>query len=186
MKNLFYSAVNLAVDKEINGTGDLMFPLLGRRLITDRQTEAIIPLQRTLNYLSLRKILDFSKWDVLFRIFSLLSNEFSFKPSMDLVEDRKALNWLPSHTGWMLVNPSADQPRSSEGHGVEDLTTKPRSFDRAGCISIVHHPRLPASKSVTFQHPGCQLPPSCSYTKIFGSQGLRYEFIVCMNTINRR
>lgn len=55
MKNLFYFAINLAANKEINGTGDLMFTLLGRLLITDRQTEAIIPLQCTLNYLSLRK-----------------------------------------------------------------------------------------------------------------------------------
>lgn len=33
---------------------------------------------------------------------------------------------------------------SSEGHGGEDLTTEPRSFDAAGCVCVVHHPpRLP-------------------------------------------
>lgn len=57
----------------------------------NRQTGAIIPLQRTLNYLSLRKILDTAKWSVFF-----LGNELSWKLSMDFVVDHRALNWLPS------------------------------------------------------------------------------------------
>lgn len=44
-ENLFYFAVNLAADKEIDGTGELMFTLLGQLLITDGQTEAVIPLR---------------------------------------------------------------------------------------------------------------------------------------------
>lgn len=59
----------------------------------NRQTGAIIPLQRTLNYLSLRKILDTAKWSVLG---GFLGNELSFKLSMDFVVDHRALNWLPS------------------------------------------------------------------------------------------
>ena len=39
MKNLFYFAVNLAADKEINRTGDLLFPLVGRLLMTDVQKQ---------------------------------------------------------------------------------------------------------------------------------------------------
>lgn len=31
--------------------------------------------------------------------FLLLGNELSFKPSVDLVGDRKAANWLPGQTG---------------------------------------------------------------------------------------
>lgn len=40
MKNLFYFAVNLAADKEIDGTGELMFTLLGQLLITDSYSTA--------------------------------------------------------------------------------------------------------------------------------------------------
>lgn len=48
----------------------------------------------------------------------------SFKPSLDLVGDRKALNWLIGASN--------------------DLTTEPGSFDAAGCVSVAHHPpRLP-------------------------------------------
>lgn len=57
-----------------------------------------------------------------FGFFLLLGNELSFKPSMDLVGDHKALNWLP---GWMLVNAPLQTSRGHpEGHGVEALSNR--------------------------------------------------------------
>lgn len=73
-----------------------MFTLLGPAA-NNRQTGAIIPLQSTLNYLSLRKILETAKRSG----FVFLGNELSFKPSADLVVDHRALNW-PSRSQYLL------------------------------------------------------------------------------------
>lgn len=67
-----------------------MFTLLGPAA-NDRQTGAIIPLQSTLNYLSLRKILETAQRSGLV----FLGNELSFKPSADLVVGHRALNRPP-------------------------------------------------------------------------------------------